>query len=138
MNKKTTVIWKQSGLAFDAISKNGFSFPLGVTSGDTITPSELLVLSLIGCTAFDVISILEKKKASVSSFFVEAETTVSQEIPKRIEAIHLQYTVVGNAVKEEDVKRAIQLSEEKYCMIRNTLKDVVSITSDYKIQSVNE
>jgi putative redox protein len=138
MNKKTTVIWKQSGLAFDAVSKNGFSFPLGVTPGDTITPSELLVLSLIGCTAFDVISILEKKKASVSNFIVEAETTVSQEVPKRIEAIQVLYTVVGKDIKEGDVKRSIQLSEEKYCMIRNTVQDVIAITSDYNIQNANE
>jgi putative redox protein len=138
MNTKTTVIWKQSGLKFDAVSKNGFTFPLGVTPGDSITPSELLVLSLIGCTAFDVISILEKKKASVTSFVVEAETTTSQEVPKRIEAIQVLYTVVGKDIKEEDVKRSIQLSEEKYCVIRNTIKDVVAITSDYKIQNANE
>jgi putative redox protein len=134
----TSVIWKKDGLAFDAISKNGFHFPLGVTPGVSITPSELLVLSLIGCTAFDVISILQKKKAFVTTFSVEAETTVSQEIPKRIEAIEVHYIVTGKDIKEEDVERSIQLSEEKYCMVRNTIKDVVRIQSRYTIQNNNE
>jgi putative redox protein len=138
MAKITSVIWKKDGLAFDAVSKNGFHFPLGVIPEVSIIPTELLVLSLIGCTAFDVISILQKKKAFVTAFSVEAETTVSQEIPKRIEAIEVHYIVTGKDMKEEDVARSIQLSEEKYCIVRNTIKDVVKIQSRYTIQNDNE
>ncbi len=138
MAKITSVVWKKDGLAFDAISKNGFHFPLGITPDVSITPGELLVLSLIGCTAFDVISILQKKKALVTAFSVEAETTVSKEIPKRIEAIEVHYIVTGKDLKDDDVARSIQLSEDKYCMVRNTIKDVVKIQSRYTIQNDNE
>ncbi len=133
MNNKSKVIWQKDGLNFKAVSKNGFSFPLGITPNENITPSELVSIGLIGCTAFDVISILQKKRVAVDEFYVECYSKVSKEIPKRIEEIHVTYFVKGSNINGEDVKRAITLSEEKYCMVRNTLKDCVIINSSYEI-----
>ena len=85
------------------------------------SPTELLLQALCGCTAMDVISILQKKKEPVKGLEVKAEGTRATEHPKVFTDINLEYIAYGD-VRKESLERAIALSQEKYCNISITLK----------------
>jgi len=80
-----------------------------------IRPMEMLLLGVGGCSSFDVVNILKKSRQAVDSCeaFVEAER--AEEEPKVFTRIHLRFVVRGRGLKEAQVKRAVELSAEKYC-----------------------
>lgn len=94
--------------------------------------SDLLLMSAASCSAYDVVTILRKQREPLESLEVLCTGEQTSEPPFRFMHIHLQYQFKGD-LNPEKVKKAIQLSEEKYCSVINTLKGSVEITSDYKI-----
>jgi putative redox protein len=79
-----------------------------------ISPMKLLLLSVAGCTAYDVVMILQKMRETVEGLEVEISGERREEHPRIYKKVHLHYRVYGN-VKPEKVKRAIELSQDKYC-----------------------
>jgi len=100
-------------------------------------PSEMLLLSLAGCTGMDVLSILRKKRQSVSSLDVTVTGDQAEDYPALFRNLKVTYVVRGDSVDPEAVRRAIELSEEKYCSVGATLKAPVVITSDFEIVSAD-
>ncbi len=100
------------------------------------TPMELLLVALGGCTAMDVISILQKMREDVRDFRIEIEGERAPEHPKYYTKIHLKYIVVGKNIKEENVKKAIELSQEKYCSVSANLKGKSEVSFSYEIREV--
>ena len=92
------------------------------------SPMDLLLASLAGCTAFDVVSILKKSRQPLEGLSVRAEGEREEEHPRRYTRITLTYTVTGD-VDERALQRAIDLSEEKYCSVSGTLKPGVEIVT---------
>ncbi len=90
-------------------------------------PKELLLKSLTGCTAMDVISILRKMQVLPDTFRIEADAEVSSEHPKVFTKIHLKYIYSGST-PEDKIKRAVELSQEQYCSVSAMLKKAVPIT----------
>lgn len=128
----------QAGLSFEGKVTGRGGFPLQGTIGDedssgAYSPMELMLLSLAGCTAMDVISILEKKRQNVTAFRVRAHGERASEHPKVFTSIHLDYDVTGHGVEEPAVTRAIELSQTKYCPAYAMLVPVVPITTSYRI-----
>lgn len=103
----------------------------GVVEG--VRPSHLLLLGLAGCTGMDVVSILQKKNAVVTHFEIEASGEANDDYPKKYHHMHVTYHVTGKDIRETDLKLAIDLSEKKYCIVRNTLAPSVTITSSFTI-----
>jgi putative redox protein len=97
-------------------------------------PMELLLMSLAGCTAMDVISILKKKRAPVSDFEMELEAERAADHPKIFTRIHIKYIVYGHGVKQDDVQRAIELSVTKYCSVHAMLHHAAEITTEFEIR----
>lgn len=97
-------------------------------------PMEVLLMSLGGCTAMDVISILKKKRVPVDDFEIEIEAERADEHPKVYTKIHVKYLVHGQGVKPQDVERAIELSEEKYCSVTAMLRKTAEMSSSYEIR----
>jgi putative redox protein len=97
-------------------------------------PKELLLIALGGCTGSDVVSILQKKRVSFDSLDINVEAEVSDEIPKVFTKIHVEYVFYGKNVHTQDVERAIELSQEKYCPISNMLSKACPITHSYLIK----
>ena len=130
------VTWVQ-GEQFVATGTGGHSIVLDAPGGreawQGFKPSELLLASLAGCTAVDVIDILHKKRVQVSGLRVTAHGEQREEYPKAFERINLHYEVRGHHVPREAVERAISLSEEKYCSVAATLRGVATITTSYAI-----
>ncbi|HGM6963874.1 TPA: OsmC family protein [Pseudomonas aeruginosa] len=99
-----------------------------------VRPMEMVLIGLGGCTNFDVVSILKKARQPVESCeaFLEAER--ADEEPKVFTKIHVHFVVKGRGLKEVQVKRAVELSAEKYCSASIMLgRGGVEITHDYEI-----
>ncbi|NOZ30014.1 MAG: OsmC family protein [Chloroflexi bacterium] len=97
-------------------------------------PMELLLISLAGCTAMDVISILRKKRQKVTGFEINVRGEQADTHPHKYTDIHVEYVVRGEDISPQAVERAIQLSEEKYCSVEATIRGVARITSSYRIE----
>ncbi len=125
------IVWK-SGMSFTGLSGSGFTIPLdttlkngGADSGPS--PMELVLIGLGGCTGMDVISILKKKRQEVTSFEILLHAERSSEHPKVFTDITIEFVVTGQDVDEEAVKRAVELSETKYCSASAMLSKSVPI-----------
>ena len=113
------VIWKER-MSFSGSAESGFTIPLGTSpdlggDNDGFRPMELLAIGLAGCTAMDVISILQKKKQAVTAFEVRVHADQAEEHPHVFTKIVIEYVVRGHAVEQAAVERAVQLSADKYC-----------------------
>lgn len=100
---------------------------------DGVKASNLLTMSLIGCSSHDVVEILQKQRQDLRELKVTAESTQDDDPPWRFRKIHIHYQAVGTGIDREKLGRAIQISEEKYCSVYATLKDAVEITHDYEV-----
>lgn len=102
-----------------------------------IRPMELVLLGVGGCTSFDVMTILQKARQDVSDCVAEIEAERADEIPSVFTKIHFHFIVTGTNLKEAQVKRAIDLSAEKYCSASIMLgRAGVEITHNYEIHSI--
>jgi len=80
-----------------------------------IRPMEMLLIGLAGCTAFDVVLILERGRENVTDCVVEVEAERAETDPKVFTKVHLIYKIAGHNLKLDKVERAVALSAEKYC-----------------------
>jgi putative redox protein len=99
------------------------------------SPMELVLIALGGCTGGDVASILEKKRVRLDGFEMNISADRSQEFPKVFSKIHIEYIFYGDNIKREDVERAIELSQEKYCSVSHMLKKSAEVTYSYQVKS---
>jgi putative redox protein len=134
------VIWQQ-GLTFTGTADSGFSVPLGADPGvggadDGFHPLELMAVSLAGCTAMDVISILKKKRQDVTAFEVSVHAERAQEHPRVFTQIKVEYLVTGHHVEQAAVERAMELSKTTYCPAQAMLARVAEIELSYRIIEV--
>ncbi len=97
------------------------------------SPMELLMLSLAGCTAMDVISILRKKRQNVTGFQIRIHGDRADSHPKVFTDFELEYIVRGVGIDPQAVERSIQLSVENYCSVHAMLEKAAHITTKYTI-----
>lgn len=109
------------------------NFPVVMTQPMGVSGADLLPMSLIGCTMWDTIAILEKKRQKVTAFRASAESVRDKEPPWVFREIHIRYVFVGQKLERKHIQSAIEISEQKYCSIYATLKQVVKITSEFEI-----
>lgn len=103
-----------------------------------VRPMEMLLLGLGGCSAFDVMSILRKSRQDVVDCRVELNAERADAVPSPFTKIHMQFVVSGRNLKEQQVKRAVELSATKYCSASIMLEAAgVEITHDYVIEEVS-
>ena len=109
--------------------------PEGKETPEGSTPMELMLISALGCTATDVVSILRKGRSKPEAITVEGEADRSKAYPRIFTRVHLTYRIRG-AVKEAAARRAVNLSNEKYCSAMITLKRAgARISSDVAVES---
>lgn len=135
------VTWK-GRLSFAGTADTGFEVPLGASRAnggdeDGFRPIELFAVGLAGCTAMDVISILEKKRQEVTAFEVKVHAKRAPEHPKVITSAAIEYFVTGRAVDETALLRAIELSATRYCPAQGMLNQIIPIELKYHIFEEN-
>jgi putative redox protein len=96
-----------------------------------LKPSDLFLLALGGCTAVDVITIMRKKRQAVTGLEINVRGEQDENPPWTFRHIHLEYVVRGKGLSEKGLAQAIELSEEKYCSVKNSL--ACEVTSSYRI-----
>lgn len=96
----------------------------------------MLLVSVAGCTAIDVQSILAKKRQDVTDYNVEITGTRADDHPKKFTTFHIHHIVHGRNVSEKAVADAVELSDTKYCSVAATVKPTATITTSFEIINV--
>jgi putative redox protein len=133
--------WKGK-MAFEGAGETGFvqKFDSDVSVGgenSAARPMEFIALGLAGCTAMDVISILQKKKQDVKDFQVKVRAERAGEHPKVFTSAVIEYLFTGKDLDEGAALRAIELSAEKYCPAQAMLSKAFPMKLVYKIYDEN-
>ncbi|RMF13873.1 MAG: OsmC family protein [Gammaproteobacteria bacterium] len=137
---KTTITWKGDA-RFDAESGSGHTLVMdgppdhgGKNQGPR--PMEMLLMGLGGCTSFDVVHILKKSRQEVTDCRAEITAERADAVPAVFTKIHVHFIIAGNNLREALVKKAVELSAEKYCSASIMLeKGGVEITHSYEIET---
>ena len=116
---KTSLQWVGEK-AFSYQSDSGFTGFIDGAAKDSSdakgpSPMELILIGLGGCTAYDVVSILQKARQDVVDCQIKLEAERAPTVPSVFTKIHIHFLVSGRNLKESQVLRAIELSAEKYC-----------------------
>lgn len=124
-------VWKQ-GDVFDGIAENGNTITFDADSAHKRGPSpmEAVLMALCGCTSVDVVSILHKKRQSLTGLRVTAIATQANAPPRIFTHIKLTYTV-GGELSRKAVEDAVSLSKHKYCSVSKMLEKAATI--EYEI-----
>ncbi len=143
MAKMTSSVHWTEGMQFVAETGSGHSLVIdgapevgGRNTG--MRPMEMVLLAAAGCTAMDVVFILKRARQPLEDCWIEAEGNRVEEVPKVFDKIHLHYVVVGDGLDEKQVKRAVEMSADKYCSVSHMLKAAVEVTHDYEIRRGDE
>ncbi len=115
-------------ILMDALPENG-----GEDSGSR--PKQLMMASLAGCTGMDVVSILQKMRIEPEGFDIIIEAEMTEEHPKHYTQMHIIYQFKGENLDFEKLKKAIDLSQERYCGVSAVYKQAMGITYEIKIIS---
>ncbi|MGQ9679023.1 MAG: OsmC family protein [bacterium] len=139
MTRETTVRWT-GGMQFVGVSGSGHAVVMDTSpehggTSSAPTPMEMLITALAGCTGMDVVSLLKKMRVDFTRLEIKVRGERREEHPRIFTRIELEYTVYGNDIDESAVKRAIDLSQEKYCSVTGMLRPACPINYRYQIVS---
>ena len=125
-------------MSFTGVADSGF--PISLDTDESVggnnsaaRPLELVALGLAGCTAMDVISILQKKRQEVTSFEVKVDAARANEHPRVFTSAVIRYVITGKNIDEAALARAIELSALKYCPAQAMLAKVFPMELRYEI-----
>lgn len=130
---ETKVVWKDA-MGFEA-ELDGFHFMIDADPGADgqqrgPKPKGLTAVSLAGCTAMDVISILKKMKVNPAYFEVATDSLIAEDHPKKFLEIVVKYIFKGENLPVDSLKKAVNLSKDKYCGVMATLQPSVKISHE--------
>jgi putative redox protein len=95
---------------------NGPAVVLDSTEGGSgVSPMQMVLIGVAGCTAIDVIMIMKKKRAGIVNFEINVTGEMAESYPKRYTNIHIEYVLTGKNIRPKGVEQAIELSEKKFC-----------------------
>jgi putative redox protein len=126
------------GLKFEGISAFGHKI---VTDGARqaggeeagYKPTELMFFGIAGCAGIDIVRILEKQRQKLTSLEIEMTGHQNENYPKPFHTIEVKFIARGENLDPKKLERAIELSEEKYCVVSQTLKHETKIETSFEI-----
>ncbi|CAI1235502.1 OsmC-like protein [Serratia plymuthica] len=125
------------GLTFLGESASGHQVLMDGNAGDKApSPMEMVLMSVGGCSAIDVVSILEKGRNDVRDCEVKLTSERREEVPRVFTHINLHFIVTGKDLTDNIVERAVNLSAEKYCSVSLMLNKAASVTHSFEIRDV--
>ena len=98
-----------------------------------VRPMEMVLLGMGGCTAFDVVMILQRQRQAITDCHVELSAERADEVPKVFTKIHAHYVVKGKGLDEKKVARAVDMTAEKNCSVSIMLAKSAEVTHDFEI-----
>ncbi len=131
---KAKISWLE-GMCFEGVSESGHKIVLdGTNPGQGASPMEYVLLGAGGCSAIDVVSILEKGRQAITGCEAELNAERAENPPRVFTRIHLHFVVTGRELSEKQVARAVELSMKKYCSVIKMLEKAVEISSSFDIR----
>lgn len=120
------------GMKFEAESKYGFNVVADASktvdgTEDGAMPTELLLYALASCSGMDVVSLMKKMRQELISLEIEVNGFQRDEYPKPFHKIEMKYIVRGNNLDKEKFQKAVDMSQDKYCTVSQTLEGVAEI-----------
>ena len=132
-----TVRWT-NGMQFSGAGAAGTTITMdsrpehgGVGAGPS--PMETVLLALGGCTGMDVVSVLQKMRAPLEGLEIRITAERAEEHPRVFTSIALEYILVGTGLRPDQVSRAVELSQTRYCSVSAMLKQVAALTYTWRI-----
>ncbi|WP_405082516.1 OsmC family protein [Pectobacterium carotovorum] len=123
------------GLTFLGESASGHQILMDGNSGDKApSPMEMVLMSVGGCSAIDVVSILQKGRNDVADCEVKLTSERRFDAPRLFTHINLHFIVTGKGLTDKAVERAVALSAEKYCSVALMLGKAVEVTHSHEIR----
>jgi putative redox protein len=133
-----TAAWKKD-MTFIGQNSAGGVVQMGTLDGKPgIGPMQLLLVAIAGCTGTDIVSILQKKRLTLTDLQIRVRGKRASEFPQVWTDIHLDYLIWGEGIPPGDAEQAIRLSEEKYCSVGIMLGKMARITSEYHLLKPGE
>ena len=132
-------IQHKGGMSFEGIDDKNLSVLMDAENeaiggqGLGPAPKKVFLMGLGGCTAIDVIFILRKMKVELDDFKIKIDTELLEDHPKEFKKIHLTYFFYGKDLDERKIKKAVELSQNKYCSLSTMLKRVTDFSYEYEI-----
>lgn len=131
---KATVTWLE-GMCFEGLSESGHNIILdGTNPGKGASPMEAVLLGAGGCSAIDVVSILEKGRQQVTGCVVELNADRAEQPPRVFTNLNMHFIVTGHNLSEKQVARAVSLSMEKYCSVMKMLDKALDASSSFEVR----
>lgn len=132
---KVNVVWGDA-MTFTANGPSGHAVIMDVApemGGQNLgpRPMELLLYGVGACTGIDIVMILQKARQPIEGLEMEVEAERAEEHPKRFTKVHIHYKLTGSGLDPERVRRAVDLSVQKYCSAVNSLN--AEVTYDFEI-----
>ena len=121
-------------MRFEGSGNAGLPLLMDGDSKAANSPTDLVLIALCGCTAYDVVTILQKKREPLTGVEVSAKAEKAPTPPSVFTEIKLTYRVAGN-VSRKAVEDAVRLSEEKYCSVAAMLSKTAKITYEIELDS---
>lgn len=130
--------WKGGG-AFIGRNAKGGTVQMGTLNEKPgISPMEMILTGLAGCTGVDIADIMQKKRQPIQALKVIVRGRRAEDFPMVYKEIEVTYLIWGDGIDPKAVERAIQLSEEKYCSVSAMLRSTAEIRSTYRILKAEE
>lgn len=96
-------------------------------------PKPLLMLALAGCTGMDVVSLLKKMRVEFNDFDIKIDADITEEHPKHYSKMHIIYEIKGDNLPLDKIKKAVEMSQDKYCGVSETFRRAMELTYEIKI-----
>lgn len=132
MGHKVTTTWKNKMLleSDNPLGKNLLmeSGPDSGGSNQGLSPKALMLSSLGGCTGLDLLSLLKKMRVEIEDFKVIVNGELTEEHPKYYDKVSIDYYFTGTDLNEEKIKKAVSLSEERYCGVIKMFRAFAEVT----------
>lgn len=120
---------------YEATNAAGHSVNLDMRAADkkkAQSPTELLLSSLAGCGAVDIVLILKKRKKTITDFIIETTGIRRDETPRRFTDIHCKYIITSPDVEEEELNKVAALSLEKYCSVAASISSNITFSVEVR------
>ena len=130
---RATLQWERDRV-FTSTTPRGYDLEFDAANEWGCMPVEALLMSLGGCLAIDVVTILQKMRCPPESFSMEMEGTRGATPPQRYQKIRMKLRLKGEGITEDKIRQAIQLSEEKYCSVHHSLRDDIVVETEFELE----
>ncbi len=131
---KATLTWERERV-FTSTTPRGYDLEFDAANEWGCMPVESLMMSLAGCLAIDVVTILQKMRCPPEKFTMDMEGERTAEPPQRYTKIRMKLRLAGDGITEDKVRQAIKLSEEKYCSVHHTLRPDLEVETTFELES---